>query len=126
MGGRRRVVANSAFFTYFRGYAGNRYWLAPDGRLYWTSGVELDRCWPVTLEALRRSDEGARAAGPWDGPRWAPSGAGLYTAWGKRGGRDMWWPTQAALAAGFQPCAACSRVPKALKEARAARGRPAE
>jgi hypothetical protein len=108
------------FRAFFRGYPSNRYWLAPDGRLYWTSGVELDRCWPVTLEALRCSDKGAKIAEQWDGPRWAPNGVGLYTPWGRRGGKDMWWPTQAALDNGYRPCAACSNVPKALKEARKA------
>ena len=105
----------ATFRAFFRGYPGNRYWHAPDGRLYWTSYWELDRCWPVTLEALRRVDQGAKIAKDWDGPRWAPSGAGLYTQWGMG-----WWPTQAALDNGYQPCAACRRVPKALKDARAA------
>ena len=108
------------FRAFFRGYGARRYWHAPDGRLYWTKGVELDRCWPVTLEALRRVDEGAKVARQWDGPLWAPSGVGLYTPWGKRGERDLWWPTQAALDNGYQPCAGCSNPPKALKEARAA------
>jgi hypothetical protein len=104
------------FRAYFRGYGGTRYWHAPDGRLYWTSGLELDRCWPVTLEALRRVDDGAKIAKDWDGPRWAPSGTGLYARWGN----DRWWPTQAAIDNGYKPCAGCLRVPKALREARAA------
>lgn len=109
------------FLAFFRGYErAQRYWHAPDGRLYWTNWRELDRCWPVTLEALRRVDGEAKAARKWDGPWWAPSGVGLYTKWGKRGERDLWWPTQAALDNGYQPCAGCSNPPKALKEARAA------
>ena len=48
------------------------------------------------------------------------SGVGLYTPWGKRGGGTLGGQHETALDDGYQPCAGCSKVPKALEEAGAA------
>jgi len=97
-----------SYLAYFRGYpTPNRYWEAPDGLRYWRTR-ELNRCEPDSVEPLRRKDQGATPSKDWDGPRWAPSGIGLYQV-DEKGG---WWPTQAALAGGFKPCKSCQRRPK--------------
>jgi hypothetical protein len=96
-----------SYRAYFRGYQSpNRYWDAADGRRYWLTKFMINRCWPDSVEPLRRVDEGARPVSDWDGPPWVPDGIGLYEhkAWG-------WWPTAAALADGYQPCKACQRKP---------------
>lgn len=96
--------------AYFRGYqTPNRYWEAPDGRRYWLTMFMINRCWPDSVEPLRRVDEGARAVQDWDGPPFAPNGIGVY----ERGAGKTWWPTAAALANGYQPCKACYRKPPA-------------
>jgi hypothetical protein len=98
------------YLAYFRGYpTPNRYWEGPDGKRYWRTR-ELNRCDPGSVEPLRRKDQGATAAKEWDGPPWAPSGIGTY----QRDAKGGWWPTQAALANGYQPCRACQRRPKDL------------
>ncbi len=95
-----------SYRAYFRGYpTPNRYWEAPDGRRYWLTKFMINRCWPDSIERLRRVDEGAKAITDWDGPPWAPNGIGLY----ERGAGSTWWPTEAALADGYQPCRACHR-----------------
>jgi hypothetical protein len=100
-----------SYRAYFRGYpTPNRYWDAPDGLRYWRTGMMLNRCDPDSVEPLRRVEDGAKPIKDWDGPPWAPNGIGIYfqTPNGK------WWPTQEALANGFQPCRACSRRPRGL------------
>jgi hypothetical protein len=68
-----------AYRAFFSGYQRpNRYWDAPDSRRYWRPRFEIDRWDASDAEGLRRRDEGARAIKDWDGPRWAPSGAGYY------------------------------------------------
>ena len=92
--------------AYFRGYqTPMRYWEAPDGRRYWLTKFMINRCWPDSVEPVRRVDEGAKPIANWDGPPWAPNGIGLY----ERGAGQKWWPTEAALAGGFQPCKVCRR-----------------
>ena len=92
--------------AYFRGYrTPMRYWEAPDGRRYWLTRLMINRCWPYSVEPLRRVDEGATAILDWDGPPFALNGIGLY----ERGAGNSWWPTAAALADGYQPCRACRR-----------------
>lgn len=92
--------------AYFRGYPrANRYWDAPDGLRYWRTR-ELNRCSPDSVEPLRLVAEGAKAIDGWDGPPWAPNGIGLYE---RRPGRKGWWPTKAAIDAGYRPCKACLR-----------------
>jgi hypothetical protein len=92
-----------SFRAYFRGYqSANRYWDAPDGRRYWRSRYEIDRGQPDGT-GQRRVDEGARPSKEWDGPPHAPDGIGLYD----QDERGRWWPTEAALASGFQPCSSC-------------------
>lgn len=95
-----------SYRAYFRGYQSpNRYWEAPDGRRYWLTMYMINRCWPDSVEPLRRVDQGAKAIPDWDGPPWAPNGSGLYARSAKR----KWWPTEAALADGYRPCASCHR-----------------
>ena len=39
----------------FLGYQSpNRYWEAPDGRRYWLTFYMINRCWPDSVEPLRR------------------------------------------------------------------------
>jgi hypothetical protein len=93
--------------AYFRGYRSpNRYWDAPDGQRYWLTRMMINRCWPDSVEPLRQVSDGARPVEGWDGPPWAPSGIGIY----EQDAKGKWWPTEAALAAGFQPCRACQRT----------------
>ena len=100
-----------SYRAYFRGYQSpNRYWDAPDDRRYWMTKFMINRCASDSVEPPRRVDEGAKAAAGWDGPAWAPSGAGLY----ERGKGRTWWPTAAALADGYQPCRACVRKAPAI------------
>ena len=88
---------------YFRGYQStNRYWDAPDGLRYWRGGFEIDRGQPDD-SGLRRVDDGAKRATAWAGPPWAPDGSGLY----EQDEKGRWWPTEAALEAGYQPCRSC-------------------
>jgi hypothetical protein len=92
--------------AYFRGYlAPNRYWDAPDGQRYWLTRMMINRCWPDSVEPLRLVSGGAKPVPDWDGPPWAPNGIGIY----ERDTHGKWWPTEAALATGFQPCRACQR-----------------
>ena len=94
--------------AYFRGYRSpNRYWDAPDGQRYWLTRMMINRCRPDSVEPLRLVSEGAEPAQDWDGPPWAPSGIGIY----EPDGKGKWWPTEAALAGGFEPCRACRRKP---------------
>jgi hypothetical protein len=93
----------ASFRAYFRGYpSANRYWDAPDGRRYWRGRFEIDRGKPDGV-GQRHVDEGGRAAGDWDGPWHAPNGIGLY----ERDSSGRWWPTRAALDAGYLPCSSC-------------------
>lgn len=93
----------ASFRAYFRGYqSANRYWDAPDGLRYWRGRFEIDRGQPDD-SGLRRVDAGAKPATAWAGPAHAPDGIGLYEQDEKR----RWWPTEAALVAGYQPCRSC-------------------
>lgn len=67
----------------------NRYWEAPDGYRYWRGRVELDRWYAADAEGLRRRDEDAHAIKDWDGPPWAPNGAGSYV----QSANGKWWPS---------------------------------
>ena len=94
--------------AYFRGYKSpNRYWDAPDGQRYWLTRMMINRCWPDSVEPLRLVSDGAKPAPEWDGPPYAPNGIGIY----EQDEKSLWWPTEAALADGFQPCKACRRKP---------------
>ena len=95
-----------SFRAFFRNYqTANRYWDAPDGRRYWRGRFEIDRGQPDDV-GQRRVGEGGQAAKAWDGPQLAPDGIGLY----EQGRKGRWWPTEAALASGFQPCAWCEQT----------------
>lgn len=95
-----------SYKAYFRGHLSPiRYWEALDGRRYWMTRLMINRCDPESVEPLRRCDEGAKAVTDWAGPRNAPNGSGLYGL--DTNGR--WWPTEAAIAAGFKPCAGCTK-----------------
>ena len=81
--------------AYFRGYqTPNRYWQAPDGQRYWLTKFMISRCWPDSVEPLRRVDEGAKAITDWDGPPWALTASVCTSAVrGARGGRPkLPWP----------------------------------
>lgn len=97
-----------SFRAYFRGYpSANRYWDAPDGLRYWRGRFEIDRG-KADDSGLRRVGSGAKPATSWAGPPHAPDGSGLYEQ-DERGG---WWPTEAALEAGYQPCRSCELTNK--------------
>ena len=61
------TAGNAATYrAYFRGYQSPmRYWEAPDGRRYWLKFM-INRCWPDSVERLRRVDEGATAITDWE------------------------------------------------------------
>lgn len=106
-------LSPTSYRAFFRGYPStNRYWEAPDGRRYWRSRFELDRSDASDTEGLRRRDEGVHAIKDWDGPRWAPNGAGYYvpSADGK------WWPSTKFFAEGYEPCRACRKPPAGLPQ----------
>jgi hypothetical protein len=95
--------------AYFRGSKSpNRYWDAPDDQRYWLTRMMINRCWPDSVEPLRPVNDGAKPASVWDGPPYAPNGIGIY----EQDGKGRWWPTQAALTDGYQPCRACRRTPR--------------
>jgi hypothetical protein len=95
-----------SFRAYFRGYqSANRYWDAPDGLRYWRGRFEIDRG-QADDAGLRRVDAGGSRAEEWAGPLHAPDGIGLY----EQDERGRWWPTQAALAAGYLPCRSCEQT----------------
>jgi hypothetical protein len=71
---------------------------------------ELNRCQPDSVEPLRRVDAGAKSILDWDGPPWAPNRYGKY----QQDARGGWWPTESALADGYQPCKACQRPQGAI------------
>jgi len=97
-----------SFRAYFRGYnPAHRYWVAPDGLRYWRGRYEIDRGQPDGA-GLRRVDEGAKPSRDWDGPPFAPDGIGLYD----KDDRGRWWPTEAALSSGYQPCSSCELTKK--------------
>jgi hypothetical protein len=97
-----------SFRAYFRGYqSANRYWDAPDGLRYWRGGFEIDRGEPDDA-GLRRVDAGGKPVKDWAGPPFAPDGIGLY----ERDERGRWWPTPAALDAGYLPCRSCELTGK--------------
>lgn len=98
----------NTFRAYFRGYpSANRYWDAPDGLRYWRGRFEIDRGQPDEA-GLRRVDAGGTAVKDWEGPPFAPDAIGLY----ERDERGGWWPTEAALEAGYQPCRSCELTSK--------------
>lgn len=102
-----------AYRAFFRGYqSANKYWEAPDGRRYWRSKFEIDRWDSADTEGLRRRDEGAHAIKDWDGPRWAPNGAGYYLP---QPGTTRWWPSPKFFAEGLEPCRWCSRAPAGFR-----------
>ncbi len=99
--------------AYFRGYpTPNRYWEAADGLRYWRTGMMLNRCEPNSVEPLRLVANGAKPIKDWIGPPFAPNDIGIY----ERDSRGRWWPTKAALGAGYQPCKACQPGMKRLEE----------
>ncbi len=103
-----------SYRAYFRGYQSpNRYWEAPDGRRYWLTMFMINRCWPDSVEPLRRVDQGAKAITDWDGPPYARNGIGLY----ERSPNGSWRPTTRALADGYAPCVACGGKKLALAPA---------
>jgi hypothetical protein len=95
-----------SFKAYYRNYEKpNRYWDAPDGLRYWRGRFEIDRGKPDGV-GQRRVSDGGRPSKAIDGPRFAPTGIGLYD----QDEKGRWWPTYAALAAGYLPCASCAQT----------------
>lgn len=100
--------------AYWRGYqTPNRYWHAPDGFRYWTSPAYnraefvLNRT--NEMDDTRPVDQGGQPIKNWRGCPWEPQGSRIYE---RIEGRDGWWPSAAAIAAGCQPCRSCQRRPK--------------
>jgi hypothetical protein len=105
-------LSPKGYRAFFRGYqSANRYWDAPDGRRYWRGRFEIDRWDASDTGGLRRRDEGAHAMKEWDGPRWAPNGAGYYL----QSSNGKWWPSPKFLAEGYEPCRACRNLPSDLQ-----------
>ena len=90
------------FRGYFRGLSSPiRYWDAPDGQRYWLTFNMINRCRPDSVEPPRRVDEGAKPEA-WDTFTLAPNGSDTYEPY-----KSGWIPTEAAIAAGYRPCASC-------------------
>jgi hypothetical protein len=101
----------SGYRAFFRGYqSANRYWEAPDGRRYWRGRFEIDRWDASDRSGLRRRDHDAHAIRDWDGPPWAPHGAGYYV----QSANGKWWPSAEFFAQGYEPCRACRNPPEGL------------
>lgn len=99
---------HDSFQAYFRGYPHpNRYWDAPDGMRYWRSRIELDRCRPEESD-VRRLGPGVGPAKDWNTAPWAPKHDERY----ELDSKGKWWPTDAALHDGYQPCLACQQTTK--------------
>jgi hypothetical protein len=97
-----------SFQAYFRGYQSpSRYWDAPDGKRYWRSRIELDRCAPEDSD-VRRTGPGVGPAVDWDTAPWAPEHDPRY----ELDSKGQWWPTEEALRDGYQPCRACQQTSK--------------
>jgi hypothetical protein len=101
--------------AYWRGYqTPNRYWHGPDGFRYWTSPAfsKAEFCLNRTddVDDTRAVDDGEQPIKNWGGCPWEPQGSQIYERV-KVNGRYGWWPTAAALTAGYKPCRACQRRP---------------
>lgn len=101
--------------AYWRGYQWpTRYWHGPDGFRYWTNSASnpadtiLNRTDDV--DDTRPVDEGGQPIRDWGGCPWEPQSSHVYERV-RIEGRWGWWPSIAALAAGYQPCRACQRRP---------------
>lgn len=106
-------LSPSSHRAYFRGYqTTNRYWDAPDGMRYWRSRFELDRWHSTDSEGLRWRKDEAKPIKDWDGPPWAPNGAGFYL----QSANGKWWPSPRFFAAGYKPCKACLKPPPEIVE----------
>jgi len=57
-------------------------------------------------------EDGAKPIKNWDGPRWAPNGAGLYL----QSSNGKWWPSSKFFADGYLPCKACLKPPPEIVE----------
>lgn len=99
--------------AYWRGYQWpTRYWHGPNGFRYWTTpGYE-----PGSI-VLNRTDDiddtrpvalGGEPIRDWVGCPWEPQGFHVYE---RVESLDGWWPTAAALVAGYRPCRSCQRRP---------------
>jgi hypothetical protein len=99
--------------AYWRGYQWpTRYWHGPNGFRYWTTpgfepgSVVLNRT--DDIDDTRPVDRGGQPAPDWGGCPWEPQGSHVYE---RVESLDGWWPTAAAVAAGYPPCRACQRRP---------------
>lgn len=104
-------LSPKGYRAFFRGYqSANRYWEAPDGRRYWRGRFEIDRWDSSDTTGLRRRDQDAHAIEDWDGPPWAPDGAGYYA----QSSDGKWWPSAKFFAEGYEPCRACRKPPAGM------------
>jgi hypothetical protein len=99
--------------AYWRGYQWpNRYWHGPNGYRYWTTpgyaagSVVLNRTDDV--DDTRPLSSGGKPIRDWTGCPWEPQSNGART-YERVEGPEGWWPSAAALAAGYQPCRSCQR-----------------
>ena len=94
----------------------NRYWHGPGGFRYWTSaGIFPDRGDTIlnptdAPDDTRPLADGGQPIRDWGGCPWEPKGSHVYE-WVQVERRYAWWPSAAALAAGYKPCRACLRRP---------------
>lgn len=99
--------------AYWRGYQWpTRYWHGPSDFRYWTTpGYEAGSI------VLNRTDDmddtrpvalGGEPIQDWVGCPWEPQDSHVYERVESLG---EWWPSAAALAAGYPPCRACQRRP---------------
>jgi len=99
--------------AYWRGYQWpTRYWHGPNGFRYWTTpgfvpaSTVLNRTDDV--DDTRPVSSGGEPIRDWVGCPWEPQGSHVYE---HVESLDGWWPTAAALAAGYPPCRSCQRRP---------------
>jgi hypothetical protein len=103
--------------AYWRGYQSpTRYWHGPNGFRYWRTPAFNPAEFVINrtddIDDTRPVDEGARPFEDWVGCPWEPQPAEIYERV-KVEGQYGWWPTAAAIAAGYKPCRACQRRPTA-------------
>jgi hypothetical protein len=102
--------------AYWRGYQWpNRYWHGPNGYRYWTTpgyasgSIVLNRT--NAVDDSRPVRDGGQPIRDWVGCPWEPQ-TNDPRVYERVEGLDGWWPSAAALAAGYQPCRSCQRRPE--------------
>lgn len=99
--------------AYWRSYQRpTRYWHGPNGFRYWTTpgyeagSIVLNRT--DDIDDTRPVDRGGEPIRDWVGCPWEPQGPSprIYE---RVESLDGWWPTGAAISAGYESCRACRR-----------------